>query len=328
MMRIIRFVLALCLCWFSVSALADVATVEKLLAEKDYAAAIESLEKLIVEQPQQPSYLFLRARALAEGGQTERAIEQYKGLIQRYPQLPEAYNNLAAIYAKQGKLQQAEQLLNQAMQTSDAFATVYNNLTALNAVKARQAYSKALKMPVGSDMPKVRPLARLQLAQAGPVLQQENQGLKAPKPDTNPTLTYKAVADKADIKSKPVAAEHEQSADEKSAIAFLEAWAKAWSAQDVEDYIGFYHTDYAPGDMSRVEWVEQRRQRLKRPKWIKIQLSNFQVQSGPDKGWRVRLEQSYKTNSYSDLMRKEFILKNDNGQWSIIEERGLGFIKR
>ena len=328
MMRITRFVLALMLCGLFLTVFADVATIEQQLANKDYAVAIKSLDELIEREPQQAYYLFLHARALAESGQTEQAITQYKKLIQQHPKLPEAYNNLAAIYAKQGKLQQAEQLLNQAMQTSEAFTAVYNNLAALNAVKAREAYAKALKIPAGSDTVTIRPLESLQLAQTEVVVQQENQGIKPEKSETNPTLAYKEASDKADIKSKPVAVEQEENADEKTVIALLQAWAKAWSDQDAESYIGFYHADYAPSDMSRAEWMEQRRERLKRPKWIKVQLSNFQLQSKPQQGWRVLLEQSYKTNSYSDLMRKEFILKNDNGQWSIIDERGLGFIKR
>jgi len=328
MIRITPFVLALCLCSFSVSAFADIAMIENLLAEKEYDDAIQSVDKFIRQHPQQPQYLFLRARALAESGQTEAAIQQYKELIQVHPGLPEAYNNLASIYAKRGELQLAEQLLNQAMHTSDAFATVYKNLTALNAVKARKAYAKALKIPLGSDALKIKPLEKLQVAQAEQVLQQENQGLKALKEDTNPTLAYKAAADKADIKSKPVVVADENGAHKKAIIAFLGSWASAWSAQDVDAYLGFYHADYTPRGMSRVEWVEQRRQRLKRPKWIKLQLEGFRFERGPDKGWRVRVEQSYKTNSYSDLTRKEFILKSDNGQWSIIKERGLGFIKK
>ena len=328
MMRITRSILAFCLCTCSVYAVTNVDDIEGLLAEKEYTDAIQALDKLISQEPMQPQYLFLRARALAASGQSDAAITQYKKLIQSHPELPEAYNNLASIYAKQGELSLAEQLLNQAMQTNEAFATVYNNLSTLNAVKARKAYAKALKIPVGTDNLKIKPLTKLALAQVEAPLQQENQGLKVLKPDANPTLVYKAGADNADKNSKPAMPKADDTPDKQEVVSFIEAWARAWSSQDVAAYIRYYHKDYAPRGMSRKTWLAHREQRIKRPKWIKVQLSNFELQSRPHGELRIRMEQLYKTDSYSDLTRKEFILKQDNGQWVIIKERGLGFIKK
>jgi len=104
----------------------------------------------------------------------------------------------------------------------------------------------------------------------------------------------------------------------------LLSWAVAWSRQDVKAYVNAYVKDYRPdSNISHAAWVKQRQQRLKRPKWIKIKLDKmefFIIESGKV---AVQLQQSYQSNTYRDVGRKEMLLRLQDGRWKIEKEHNL-----
>ena len=56
------------------------------------------------------------------------------------------------------------------------------------------------------------------------------------------------------------------------------AWAQAWSDKDYAAYSSFYAESYQPrAGRSRAQWEALRRQRLERPKWIKVVLSDIRI---------------------------------------------------
>lgn len=112
-------------------------------------------------------------------------------------------------------------------------------------------------------------------------------------------------------------------------IARLEDWAAAWSRQDTEAYLSFYAEDFTPsGRLSRSGWEAERDQRLGRPAWIAVRLSDFDVRvEAPDRV-RVELTQAYRSDVYGDRTRKQFILGLRDGEWRIVSERSLKILSR
>lgn len=108
------------------------------------------------------------------------------------------------------------------------------------------------------------------------------------------------------------------------AIEAIQAWAAAWSAQDVPRYLAHYAAQGSPdADLDRQQWEAQRRVRLTRPADIKVDVDNFQVRSAGAQRVDVTFVQRYRSESYSDRVRKLLSLELQDGNWKIISERTL-----
>lgn len=112
----------------------------------------------------------------------------------------------------------------------------------------------------------------------------------------------------------------------------VEAWARAWSDQDVDAYLSYYSEDFSPPNSVTLEaWRSQRRQRIERPSRIRVTLSNFR-RVGFNKfstGTRqlelvqVRFLQAYESNTFSDEVEKELQLELVDLTWKIFSETSL-----
>lgn len=101
----------------------------------------------------------------------------------------------------------------------------------------------------------------------------------------------------------------------------LDAWRRAWSAQDVDAYLASYVADYRPpSGMSHGAWVKLRRERLRRPVWIDVKVRHVEVeQLRPDRV-RVRFDQSYASNTFRDTVRKQIDWVRTPQGWRIVRE--------
>ncbi len=332
------------------------------LAANDYAAALQRLEEIPDEQRANPQWQLLYAAAEAGTGDLQQAEERYRALIEQNPQQPEPYNNLAALYARQGKLDEAMELLEQAMKTNSSYATVYANLRSIYYEMSRSAYARALQMEQrkDGDGPALRPIlgvvsppppktvvaaAEQQVAVAEeppePVAPAENAEVAPPEvvnvalvavdgvaepplpaPEPVPTAAAKQLptpepAPTAAVEPLPAPSEDE-------VIAMLNGWAADWMGQRVDAYLAAYADDFQPGQgLSYQQWQAQRRKRLSRPESIEVLLGDFEVQfSGSDRV-RVIVVQYYRSDRYSDTVRKRFQLIRTPDGWKILTEKTI-----
>ena len=103
--------------------------------------------------------------------------------------------------------------------------------------------------------------------------------------------------------------------------AALENWAEAWSDQNVRGYLNAYSDNFEPaGDQSRAAWAEARRERVRSPDWIRVELDDIRVTRGADGAVKARFEQHYESEGYSDRERKQVTLEREDGGWRIIRE--------
>lgn len=112
----------------------------------------------------------------------------------------------------------------------------------------------------------------------------------------------------------------------------VEAWARAWSDQDVDAYLSFYSDDFVPPDGMTIEsWRAQRRDRLTRPNRIEVSLSDFRrvgfnkISSGDRQLElvKVRFHQVYESDTFSDEVDKELQLELVDLTWKIHSETSL-----
>ena len=89
-----------------------------------------------------------------------------------------------------------------------------------------------------------------------------------------------------------------------AAIDLIKAWAQTWSNQDVDAYLSFYQSDYtSSSNLSRAQWVDQRRIRLTNKSFINVKVRDFLVIPTAN-GFSVTFTQHYQSNTLDDTIRK------------------------
>jgi len=326
-----------------------VADAGRLLERGNYRAAVERLRAAMPFAREQVEARFLYATALAGAGERADAIKAFEQLIADHPSRPEPYNNLAALYAAQGQLEKAKEVLERAMRTDPSYAAVYDNLSAVYVEMARASYVKALRVNEPPHAPSLQVLHALNAPDEEAALGREvvaatEAPASAPAPESKapvvvasvpaapvtPPVEAKPVAEPAPVVvPSPAAPPASSGAGAQQVIlTTLEEWAKAWSARDVEAYLGFYAADFNPvGSQTREQWVAERRERLGKAQSIAVQLESPQVQMVNPRRAIVTLIQSYTAANYSDRTRKQFTLVKVGERWLIRNEKGLGVVR-
>lgn len=111
-------------------------------------------------------------------------------------------------------------------------------------------------------------------------------------------------------------------------LPLLNKWQDAWSAQDVDAYLLCYGQEFKPDNgLSREKWVEQRQIRLKKPKSIKVIVSDIKVVSEEGIRAEIMFKQSYQSDNYSDQVMKVLTLGLERGELVIVGERTISKIK-
>jgi adhesin transport system outer membrane protein len=99
------------------------------------------------------------------------------------------------------------------------------------------------------------------------------------------------------------------------------AWAKAWEAGNIEDYLSFYSSSFSsPKYSSRAAWEESRRRIISRAKDISIEIFDLTVRIDGDSG-KANFTQRYAAHNYRDEVKKSLELRNEDGVWKIVAER-------
>lgn len=109
--------------------------------------------------------------------------------------------------------------------------------------------------------------------------------------------------------------------DKQDVIKAVNSWAEKWSARDVKGYLSAYSNDFKPPDgLSRAQWRSQRRERLRKPRFIQVVVDNIKVKFIGDEHARATFDQDYRSNTYHDHVEKNLLLAYRDGRWLIAEE--------
>jgi tetratricopeptide (TPR) repeat protein len=293
----------------------DLDQIKQLIQANENKLALEKIDNLPANQPKKADVLFLRAVALSKLNRRQEAIDVYNELINKYPTLPEPRNNLAVLYAQQGKFEASEQALQSALNTDPSYATAQRNLSDIYKTLASIAYNKALSLDNGKEP--APPETKLSLIE-------ELRSYHENAPAAPAVAMVKAVASVTNVEptSRP---DFEKPADindiKRDIKDVIDNWADAWSKQDVEAYLEHYSPDFTPDDhTSLTEWQNQRRQRLKAPGFIRVEVRKLNTMLLDKHIASATFDQRYRSDRFSDLSHKMLILKQEQGQWRIIQE--------
>jgi tetratricopeptide (TPR) repeat protein len=314
----------------------EVQDANRLFKQGQLAQALEMVNGHLANKPKDAQARFLKGLIVNEQGDVAQAISIFTELTNDYPELPEPYNNLAVLYAGQSQYEKAKIALEMAIRTHPSYATAHENLGDIYAKMASQAYDRALQLDKNnagtqtklalirdlfgkgaqSTRPKVPALAATAPAQKPAVVAASTP---APAADHTPTEPAAAPA-----KAQPPVAKIPAAPKPDASITVLKAtrdWAAAWSGKNVKRYLGFYAAEFkTPNGTTRQAWEALRKDRISKPKSIKVVVDNTKVEIIDDTHARVSFRQHYSASHFKSVSTKTLDWVKTAKGWQILEE--------
>ena len=310
--------------------------INQLSEQGNHAAALDKINSYLNANPKNAEAMFMRGVILVEMNKRDDAIKAFTELTEKFPNLPEPYNNLAVLYADQGQYDKARKALESAIKTHPSYATAHENLGDIYARLASEAYDKALKLDTSNTRAQSklsmitdlfgnakRPVSRNPVTPAAPatgaVTPPANPPSATPAVVTPPPVAEKPVAE---VK-KPLPAESKPVNGTEAAVTeAVNAWAEAWSSQNVDRYLGSYADDFkTPAGESRQEWESVRRERVSKPSKITVKLSKIKVKLQGESAASVQFRQEYRATGLDATSSKTLNMVKEGSRWLIKQER-------
>ena len=300
-----------------------------LTEEKRTNEAIQVFSGLTEDFPELPEPYNNLAVLYASQGNYDKAKSALELAIHTHPSYATAHENLGDIYA-----QLASRAYDRALQLDKNNTTAQVKLAMVKKLFSSQAITAASKGAAAEEpkaeapkvvAPKVEPAPA---ATAKAVENPKTEPMKVAK--LEPRKPAKAEPRKAEPKKvepkkvEPAPAQPASAAtpETKSQLtAAVEAWASAWSAQDVKGYLAHYAPDFeVPAGLSREAWEKQRKERLEHPKSIEVEVKFLSEHVDGDAA-TVTFRQSYRSDTFKSNSTKTLKLERSGGQWLIKYER-------
>jgi Flp pilus assembly protein TadD/ketosteroid isomerase-like protein len=303
-----------------------------ILAEQGNAKdATDVFLALTKDYPDLPEPYNNLAVIYASQGQYDKARGALEQSIRTHPSYATAYENLGDVYAKL-----ASQAYDKALQYDSANPAAKNKLALVRDLVGGAGKSGAIVAAAGASAapkePVKTPTVVAAVEPAKPAAAPK-EPVKAPaaapaaepvKPAAAPKEAAKAPAVVAAVEpAKPAAEKPAPSkAGGADVIEAVNAWAKAWSAKDVDRYLTFYAKDFksATGE-ARAEWEKGRRQRIIAPKSISVTVDAPKVTLAGDNQATVTFRQGYRSDARTVNSTKTLVMARADGRWLIKQER-------
>ena len=112
---------------------------------------------------------------------------------------------------------------------------------------------------------------------------------------------------------------------EKEVLATLTGWMNAWASQNSTQYLAYYSTDFElPESLSRHQWEQQRRQKIKDAGHIRLEAVDVVLEVGSPVAVVATFQQRYQSEQITEVSNKMlvFIRENETATtWKIAAER-------
>jgi tetratricopeptide (TPR) repeat protein len=319
--------------------------VSKLIQRSQFEQAQARADAYLANRPNDAQMRFLKGLILTERNKTGEAITVFTKLTEDFPELPEPYNNLAVLYAGRGEYEKARESLEMAIRTHPSYATAHENLGDVYAKLASQSYDKALQLDGRNSTAQTKlslvrnliagkpeavavaaaPAAVAPTPKPAPVQTKPAEAKPAPVVTAPPPAVVAppavAIAEPAITASKPAEPKPNTIGMDSDVLAAVEAWAKAWTDQNMAGYLGAYSKDFdTPGKMSRANWEKMREQRIVGKETIRVVVENPLITITGNEAV-VKFKQSYFSNRLNNVSSKTLTMKQEGGTWKITSEQ-------
>ena len=104
-------------------------------------------------------------------------------------------------------------------------------------------------------------------------------------------------------------------------IDFANAWARAWSAKDVDLYLSKYAEDFkTPNGDALTLWQALRKQKISSQGKILVEIEDIKVTMKNENLAHIQFKQKYTSDKLTEESSKLLLVKKTNGKWFIQEE--------
>jgi len=104
-------------------------------------------------------------------------------------------------------------------------------------------------------------------------------------------------------------------------IDFANAWARAWSAKDVDLYLSMYAEDFkTPNSDALALWQASRKKKISSQGKILVEIEDIKVTMKNENLARIQFKQRYTSDKLTEESSKLLLVKKTNGKWFIQEE--------
>lgn len=98
------------------------------------------------------------------------------------------------------------------------------------------------------------------------------------------------------------------------------AWAKAWSAKNMTNYLGAYAPRFTPPNgQSRSDWEADRKARIVPRARIAVDVSDLNITVNGDRA-TARFRQTYNSDTLNTASRKTLEMVKIGNRWLIVRE--------
>lgn len=323
----------------------DFAEAGKLFRSGQQAQALERVDNFLKANPKDARGRFLKGLILTEQSKPAEAIRIFTALTEDYPELPEPYNNLAVLYASQGQYDRARTALEMSIRTHPSYATAHENLGDIYAKMASQAYDKALQLDKSNTAAQIKlelikglfssgtrgtgkPTTSRPVPTVAAAVTSKTAPVAPPPPvaaaaiTQTPPAANPATAIKPAESAKPAETAKSAASPDGEVLNMVSGWAKAWSDNDVDGYLGFYATNFqTPGGEPRADWEAARKARVAKPKKIDVRVESPKVKFTDGDRASVTFRQSYRSANVKVASIKTLVLVKTGDRWLIHQER-------
>ncbi len=308
-----------------------------ILAEENKSAeAIKIFSSITEKHPELPEPYNNLAVLYAEQGQYDKARQALEKAIKTHPSYATAHENLGDIYAKMASDAYDKALqLDRSNSRAQTKLSMVKELFSANGMMAPPA-SKPEDTKLAAVTPAPAPVApaapTAPTADAGKPLESKVKPAPAPTPTPAPVAAPAKPADKPAVKEEAKPQEDPKAKDEskpkesakpdgeQAVLDAVEGWAKAWSDRNVDAYLDYYANDFkTPNGESRSEWERTRKERIRKPAAIHVEVLNPKVEVDGNRA-TVEFKQSYRAGGNSMRTSKTLHLKRSGGKWLITQE--------
>lgn len=311
--------------------------------------AIDTFTQLTKEFPELPEPYNNLAVLYANQNQLDKSRQALEQAIRTNPSYSTAHENLGDIYAKLASQAYSKALQldgSHAQSVQPKLALIHDLFSTGQAQAQAQALAKAPSAPapvtatatqavsssttapaqatVVAAAATAQPVASAQPATATPVTETASSPATEPKAETKtiakaePKAETKAVAT-ADA-GQAAKADTPTAANVAEVEAAVHAWAKAWAAKDMANYLAAYSPNFqTPGKQSRKAWEAERRARIVGKRSISVNLADLTITTQNDRA-TARFRQHYRADTLNVSSRKTLQLELRKGQWLIVSE--------
>lgn len=318
--------------------------------------AISLYQKVTRDHPEQAEPFNNLAALYAAEGKYENARQVLEKAMQTQGSYAVAYKNLNAVYAKL-----ADQAYSKALDVPGEKNTPPLQLSLISARAVPGVTTPVIAMSTLDPLPiqiasnTKKPTNPVPATVANPPLPPETKtasgeqikvavvtstpGAASSSEKHPPKPPEKSTEKTSDLSSSPISAQKptEKPVDkspEKSPAGvdkterdienLVQAWAGAWSKQDIKAYLNFYASNFDPGNQSRAAWEADRRARIGGKARISVTVSNLAISVKSANAASVKFRQSYKSDRLNSLTSKTLVLERKGDGWRIVAEKAGG----